>query len=88
MSYVRDRTLRRNSLFPVLVVEYEYGGSMRTDEFRENQNRKAYYRALRDALTEGVQASFKEQHEPTTPRISKLIQQLDQITPAVSSSAR
>jgi hypothetical protein len=80
MSYIRDLTLQRNSVFPQLLVEY--GGDMRTDEFRKNQNRKAYYRALRQVLTVGVQLSFKEQHERPPPRISHLIHQLDQATPS------
>ena len=80
MSYIRDLTLQRNSVFPQLLVEY--GGDLRTDEFRKNQNRKAYYRALRQVLTVGVQLSFKEQHERPPPRISRLIRQLDQATPS------
>jgi len=80
-----DRTMQRNSVAPVLVVGH--GGDMRTDELRQNRERKAYYRALRDLLTEGVQSSFKEQHERPTPRIAELLRQLDQ-TPTMQSFAR
>lgn len=81
ISYNRyHRTMLRNSVAPVLVVERS--GDMRTDELGENQERKAYYRLLRHLLTEEVQSSFKEQHERPTPRMSQLIQQLDQTTPS------
>jgi hypothetical protein len=76
------RTMQRNSVAPVLVVRQ--GGNMRTDELRQNRERKAYYRALRDLLTEGVQSSFKEQHERPTPRIAELLRQLDQTAPMQS----
>lgn len=73
------RTMRRHSVPPVLVVER---GDMRTHKLREN--RKTYYRVLRHLLTEGVQSSFKEQHERPTPRIAELLWQLDQ-TPAMQN---
>ena len=79
------RTMQRNSVAPVLVVNR--GSDMRTDELRTNRERKAYYRALRDLLIERVQSTFKEQHERPTPRIAELLRQLDQ-TPAMQSFAR
>lgn len=80
ISYDRyHRTMQRNSVAPALVVEH--GGDMRKDQLREDRERKAYYRLLRHLLTEEVRDFFKEQHERPAPRISELIQQLDQMTP-------
>src|SRR5258707_10035107 len=71
-----------DSVAPLVV---EHGPDMRTAALRESQGAKAYYRMLCHLLTEGVQGSFKEQHDRPTLRISELIQQLDQ-TPGPMSA--
>jgi hypothetical protein len=55
-------------------------GDMRTDELRQNQDRKTYQRQLRDLLTEEVQDAFKELYARPTPRMSELIKRLDEKT--------
>ena len=50
---------------------------MRRYELHQQQETRAYYRLLRHLLTEQVQRSFNEQHQPLTPRMSDLMQQLD-----------
>ena len=47
---------------------------MRNDKLRQDQERKTYYRQLRDLLTEEVQDAFKELYARPTPRMSELIE--------------
>jgi hypothetical protein len=55
---------------------------MRNDKLRQDQERKTYYRQLRDLLTEEVQDAFKELYARPTPRMSELIERLDEGTPS------
>ena len=50
---------------------------MRKYEFHQQAETRAYRRLLRHLLTEEAQRSFKEEHQPLTPRMSDLMRQLD-----------
>ncbi len=43
----------------------------------QRQETRAYYRLLRHLLTEEVQRSFNEEHQPFTPGMSDLLRQLE-----------